>query len=212
MHSRKIEKRGFIMFKMVLDVQSIDYNGIMESAMEALKQNRDAAKAQGVKMPNKLQMLLFKKLPDDKKSEAIAQMVNSEEGQASMCPALEQMLSGLFQVRVLHLEARTDQPSLALRLIADMDHLNSEQAIGRLFPQLAMVPDYPDILGGAYRPGMNAQDAMSAALNLPDSDRELAVLKMLKHAKASLLGSLEMGARAKGMNFHISDLKFLTRR
>ena len=198
------------MFKTVLDIQSIDYNALTEGAMEAMKNNPEA-KAQGVKMPGKLQMFMFKKLPDDKKSEAFIQMINAEEAQPQMCQMLEQMLAGVFQVRVLHLEAR-QEPGLAMRLIADMDNMNSELAIGRLFPQMAMVPDYPDILGAAYRPGMNVQDALSAALNLPPADRELAVMKVIKHAKASLLGALEMGARAKGIEFHISDLKFLVRR
>jgi hypothetical protein len=200
------------MFKTVLDIQSIDFNGIMESAMEALKSNPEAAKAQGLKMPNKLQMLMFKKLPDDKKTEAIAQMLNAEEAQAQSCQALEQMLAGLFSVRVHRIEARTGESGLALRVIADMDQMNSELALGRLFPSLAMVPDYPDILGSAYRPGMNAQDALSAALNLPENDRELAVLKTIKHAKPTLLSSLEMAARSKGLNFHLADLKFLVPR
>ncbi|MCI8515072.1 MAG: hypothetical protein HFI93_10690 [Lachnospiraceae bacterium] len=200
------------MFKTVLDLASIDYNGIMENAMDALKNHPDAAKTKGIKLPGKLQMLLFKKLPDDKKTQAIAQLLNSPEGQTQTCQALEQMLSGLFQVRVVRIEARTEEPDLVLRLIADMEDMNSELALGRLFPTLAMVPDYPDILGSAYRPGMNAQDALSAALNLPKPERELAVLKLIKHAKPALLGSLEMSARSQGLEFHIADLKFLVPR
>lgn len=197
------------MFKTVLDIASIDYNSIMENAMNALKNNPEAAKAKGVKLPNKLQMLLFKKLPDDKKTLAIAQMINSMDGQPQICLSLEQMLSGLFAVHVTCVEARTETPGLVLRIIADMENMNSEMALARLFPTLAMVPDYPDILGPAYRPGMNAQDALSAALNLPEAERELAVLKLIKHAKPTLLGSLEMGARSHGIEFHIADLKFL---
>ncbi len=195
------------MFKTVLDIQTIDYNSLIEGATEAIKNNPEA-KAQGVKMPGKLQMFMLKKLPDDKKSEAFIQMINMPDAQPQMCQMLEQMLAGVFQVRVTRLEAR-QEPGLAMRLIADMDNMNSELALGMLFPRMAMVPDYPDILGAAYRPGMNAQQALSAGLNLPAPERELAVMKLIKHSKASLLGALEMGARAKGMNFHISDLKFL---
>lgn len=200
------------MFKTVLDIAVIDYNGIMENAMETLKNNPEAAKAKGVKLPGKLQMLLFKKLPDDKKTLAIAQMINSMDGQPQICLSLEQMLSALFSVRVTRVEARPEEAGLALRLIADMEDLNSEQALARLFPALAMVPDYPDILGPAYHPGMNAPDALSAALNLPEAERELAVLKLIKHARPRLLGSLEMAARSQGINFRIADLKFLVPR
>lgn len=200
------------MFKTVLDLASIDYNSIMENAMEALKKHPEAVKAKGIKLPGKLQMLLFKKLPDDQKTLAIAQMINSMDGQPQICLSLEQMLSGLFAVRVTRVEARPEEAGLALRIIADMEDMNSEMALAKLFPTLAMVPDYPDILGPAYRPGMNAQDALSAALNLPEAERELAVLKLIKHAKPTLLGSLETAACAHGIRFHLADLKFLVPR
>lgn len=196
------------MFRLILNVKNVDYNTLIDMVSEMVKKNKDNPALKGMKIPP-MGFSMVKKLPEDKKNEMLAMLVNQDKTRTIQ--TLTSVIAARFGwIRILNAEAAVAEEGVSFQV--DVGAYDFDRGIDLFFPKYLQTEDFNEALGDNEAERMTMGEFCQAVKELSIDDKEVVFLRSIRMKKESFLYDLECAMREKGISAHLSELKILVRR
>lgn len=195
------------MFRMILDIEDIDYNSLIDMVSEFIKQNKDNPAMSKMKIPG-MGFGFLKNLPDAKKGEMFAMVVNQDK--ARTIQTLESAIgSRLGSVKLVDAGLKSEGANLQATI--DVGAFEFERGIELLFPRWVLPEDYEEITDGEIVAAESVEAFTCEVKALPTDKKELAFLRTIRTKKQGILQELENILKQKNISVRLTELKLLVR-
>ena len=196
------------MFRLILNVKNVDYNTLIDMVSEMVKKNKDNPALKGMKIPP-MGFSMVKKLPEDKKNEMLAMLVNQDKTRTIQ--TLTSVIAARFGwIRILNAEASAAEEGVSFQV--DVGAYDFDRGIDMFFPKYLQTEDFNEALGDNEADRMSMGEFCQAVKDLSIDDKEVVFLRSIRMKKESFLYDLECAMREKGISAHLAELKILVRR
>ena len=196
------------MFRLILNVKNVDYNTLIDMVSEMVKKNKDNTALKGMKIPP-MGFSMVKKLPEDKKNEMLAMLVNQDKTRTIQ--TLTSVIAARFGwIRILNAEASAAEEGVSFQV--DVGAYDFDRGIDMFFPKYLQTEDFNEALGDNEADRMTMGEFCQAVKDLSIDDKEVVFLRSIRMKKESFLYDLECAMREKGISAHLAELKILVRR
>lgn len=196
------------MFRLILNVEDIDYDVLIDMISQMIKQNKDNPALKGMKIPP-MGFSMLKKLPMDKKNEMLAMVVNQDK--ARTIQTLQSVVSArVGAARILDANATTLVNGVQLSI--DVGAFDFDRGIDLFFPKYLTNEDFKEAIGDEDLEAMDMDSFCHTVKSLPVEDKEVVFLRSMRMKKESFLFDMENLMRGKGISLHLGELKILVRR
>ena len=196
------------MFRLILNVKNVDYNTLIDMVSEMVKKNKDNPALKGMKIPP-MGFSMVKKLPEDKKNEMLAMLVNQDKTRTIQ--TLTSVIAARFGwIRILNAEAAAAEEGVSFQV--DVGAYDFDRGIDLFFPKYLQNEDFNEALGDNEADRMTMDEFCQAVKELSIDDKEVVFLRSIRMKKESFLYDLECAMKEKGISAHLSELKILVRR
>ena len=196
------------MFRLILNVKNVDYNTLIDMVSEMVKKNKDNPALKGMKIPP-MGFSMVKKLPEDKKNEMLAMLVNQDKTRTIQ--TLTSVIAARFGwIRILNAEAAVAEEGVSFQV--DVGAYDFDRGIDLFFPKYLQTEDFNEALGDNEAERMTMGEFCQAVKDLSIDDKEVVFLRSIRMKKERFLYDLECSMREKGISAHLSELKILVRR
>lgn len=196
------------MFRLILNVKNVDYNTLIDMVSEMVKKNKDNPALKGMKIPP-MGFSMVKKLPEDKKNEMLAMLVNQDKTRTIQ--TLTSVIAARFGwIRILNAEASAAEEGVSFQV--DVGAYDFDRGIDMFFPKYLQTEDFNEALGDNEADRMTMGEFCQAVKDLSIDDKEVVFLRSIRMKKESFLYDLECAMREKGISVHLAELKILVRR
>lgn len=196
------------MFRIILNVEDVDFNALIDMVSEMVKKNKDNPALKGMKIPP-MGFAMVKNLPKQQKNEMLAMIVNQDKTRTIQ--TLESVISARFgAVRILN--AVGNAISNGVQLTVDVGAFDFDRGIDMFFPKYLRNEDFNEALGDSEASAMTMGDFCQAVKELSLDDKEVVFLRSMRMKKENFLYDLECAMRGKGISAHLAELKILVRR
>lgn len=196
------------MFRMILNVEDIDYNSLIDMLSEIIKQNKDHPAMKSLKIPA-MSFSMLKKLPKDKKNEMLAMVVNQDKKRTIQ--TLQSVLSArVGECRIGDTNAHSI--SEGVQLCVDVLAYDFDRGIELFLPKYLTSDDYQEALGDETCEETDMDTFCRQVKELPLEEKEIVFLRSVRMKREKLLFDIENFAKAKGISLRIQELKILVRR
>ena len=196
------------MFRLILDVEDVDYNTLIDMVSEMVKKNKDNPALKGMKIPP-MGFSMVKNLPKAQKNEMLAMVVNQDK--ARTIQTLESVISArIGAVRILN--ATGEAITEGVRLTVDVGAFDFDRGIDLFFPKYLENSDFNEALGDESADKMSMEAFCQAVKELSVDNKEIVFLRSLRMKKEKFLYDLECAIQGKGISARFSELKILVRR
>lgn len=196
------------MFRLILNVKNVDYNTLIDMVSEMVKKNKDNPALKGMKIPP-MGFSMVKKLPEDKKNEMLAMLVNQDKTRTIQ--TLTSVIAARFGwIRILNAEATVAEEGVSFQV--DVGAYDFDRGIDMFFPKYLQTEDFNEALGDNEAERMTMGEFCQAVKELSIDDKEVVFLRSIRMKKESFLYDLECAMREKGISAHLAELKILVRR
>lgn len=196
------------MFRLILNVEDIDYDVLIDMISQMIKQNKDNPALKGMKIPP-MGFSMLKKLPMDKKNEMLAMVVNQDK--ARTIQTLQSVVSArVGAARILDANATTLVNGVQLSV--DVGAFDFDRGIDLFFPKYLTNEDFKEAIGDEDLEAMDMDSFCHTVKSLPVEDKEVIFLRSMRMKKESFLFDMENLMRGKGISLHLGELKILVRR
>lgn len=196
------------MFRFILKVKNVDYNTLIDMVSEMVKKNKDNPALKGMKIPP-MGFSMVKKLPEDKKNEMLAMLVNQDKTRTIQ--TLTSVIAARFGwIRILNAEAAVAEEGVSFQV--DVGAYDFDKGIDLFFPKYLQNEDFNEALGDNEADRMTMDEFCQAVKELSIDDKEVVFLRSIRMKKESFLYDLECAMKEKGISAHLSELKILVRR
>lgn len=196
------------MFRLILNVEDIDYNALIDMVSQMIKQNKDNPALKGMKIPP-IGFSMLKNLPADKKNEMLAMVINQDK--ARTIQTLQSVITAQFgAVRILDAVGTAIPQGVGIQM--DVGAFDFDRAIDLFFPQYLQNEDFNEALGDDEASHMTLDEFCQTVKALSVENKEVVFLRSIRMKKDSFLSDLESLARGKGISLHLGELKILVRR
>ncbi|MBR3807176.1 MAG: hypothetical protein IKJ15_02240 [Lachnospiraceae bacterium] len=196
------------MFRLILNIKNVDYNTLIDMVSEMVKKNKDNPALKGMKIPP-MGFSMVKKLPEDKKNEMLAMLVNQDKTRTIQ--TLTSVIAARFGwIRILNAEAAVAEEGVSFQV--DVGAYDFDRGIDLFFPKYLQTEDFNEALGDNEADRMTMGEFCQAVKDLSIDDKEVVFLRSIRMKKESFLYDLECAMREKGISAHLSELKILVRR
>lgn len=196
------------MFRFILKVKNVDYNTLIDMVSEMVKKNKDNPALKGMKIPP-MGFSMVKKLPEDKKNEMLAMLVNQDKTRTIQ--TLTSVIAARFGwIRILNAEAAAAEEGVSFQV--DVGAYDFDRGIDMFFPKYLQNEDFNEALGDNEADRMTMDEFCQAVKELSIDDKEVVFLRSIRMKKESFLYDLECAMKEKGISAHLSELKILVRR
>ena len=175
---------------------------------EMVKKNKDNPALKGMKIPP-MGFSMVKKLPEDKKNEMLAMLVNQDKTRTIQ--TLTSVIAARFGwIRILNAEAAVAEEGVSFQV--DVGAYDFDRGIDLFFPKYLQTEDFNEALGDNEAERMTMGEFCQAVKELSIDDKEVVFLRSIRMKKESFLYDLECAMKEKGISAHLSELKILVRR
>ena len=196
------------MFRIILNVEDVDFNALIDMVSEMVKKNKDNPALKGMKIPP-MGFAMVKNLPKQQKNEMLAMIVNQDKTRTIQ--TLESVVSARFgAIRILN--AVGNAISNGVQLTVDVGAFDFDRGIDMFFPKYLSNEDFNEALGDSEASAMTMGDFCQAVKGLSLDDKEVVFLRSMRMKKENFLYDLECAMRGKGISAHLAELKILVRR
>lgn len=196
------------MFRLILNIKNVDYNTLIDMVSEMVKKNKDNPALKGMKIPP-MGFSMVKKLPEDKKNEMLAMLVNQDKTRTIQ--TLTSVIAARFGwIRILNAEAAVAEEGVSFQV--DVGAYDFDRGIDLFFPKYLQTEDFNEALGDNEADRMTMGEFCQAVKELSIDDKEVVFLRSIRMKKESFLYDLECAMKEKGISAHLSELKILVRR
>lgn len=196
------------MFRLILNVEDVDYNALIDMLSEMLKQNKDNPALKGIKVPP-MGFSMLKHLPTDKKNEMLAMVINQDKTRTIQ--TLQSVIMARFGV-IQILDAQGTATTNGVSLQMDVGAFDFDRGIDLFFPKYLQNEDFNEALGDTEAAAMTMDEFCQTVKELALQDKEVVFLRSIRMKKDCFLADIESLARGKGISLRLSELKILVRR
>ena len=131
------------MFRLILNVEDIDYNALIDMVSQLIKQNKDNPALKGMKIPP-MGFSMLKNLSVDKKNEMLAMVINQDK--ARTIQTLQSVITAQFgAIRILDTVGSTLANGVQLQV--DVGAFDFDRGIDMFFPKYLQKSDFCETLG-----------------------------------------------------------------
>ena len=196
------------MFRIILNIEDVDYNALIDMASDMVKKNKDNPALKGMKIPP-MGFSMIKKLPKDKKNEMLAMLVNQDKDRTIQ--TLTSVITARFGgIKILNIIGSTTSEGVSLQV--DVGAYDFDRGIDIFFPKYLQSEDFNEALGDNEADKMSLSEFCQAVKDLSFDDKEVVFLRSLRMKKENFLYDMESAMKEKGIYAHLSELKILVRR
>ena len=196
------------MFRLILNVEDVDYNALIDMVSEMVKKNKDNPALKGMKIPP-MGFAMVKNLPNQQKNKMLAMIVNQDK--ARTIQTLESVIGANFgAVKILN--AQGTAISNGVQVQVDVGAYDFDRGIDMFFPKYLSNEDFNEALGDSEASAMTIEAVCQAVKELSFDDKEVVFLRSMRMKKESFLYDLECAIKGKGISARLSELKILVRR
>ena len=196
------------MFRLILNVEDVDYNALIDMVSEMVKKNKDNPALKGMKIPT-MGFAMVKNLPSQQKNEMLAMIVNQDKTRTIQ--TLESVISAQFgAVRILN--AQGTAISNGVQVQVDVGAYDFDRGIDIFFPKYLENEDFNEALGDSTAAEMTMGAFCQVVKELSIENKEVVFLRSLRMKKEKFLYDLECAMKGKGISAHLGELKILVRR
>ena len=196
------------MFRLILNVEDIDYDMLIDMISQMIKQNKDNPALKGMKIPP-MGFSMLKKLPMDKKNEMLAMVVNQDK--ARTIQTLQSVVSARVGAASI-LDAKATTLVNGVQLSIDVGAFDFDRGIDLFFPKYLTNEDFKEAISDEDLEAMDMDSFCHTVKSLPVEDKEVVFLRSMRMKKESFLFDMENLMRGKGISLHLGELKILVRR
>lgn len=196
------------MFRLILNVEDVDYNALIDMLSEMLKQNKDNPALKGIKVPP-MGFSMLKHLPTDKKNEMLAMVINQDKTRTIQ--TLQSVIMARFGV-IQILDAQGTATTNGVSLQMDVGAFDFDRGIDLFFSKYLQNEDFNEALGDTEAAAMTMDEFCQTVKELALQDKEVVFLRSIRMKKDCFLADIESLARGKGISLRLSELKILVRR
>ena len=196
------------MFRIILNVENVDYNVLIDMVSEMVKKNKDNPALKGMKIPP-MGFAMVKNLPNAQKNEMLAMIVNQDK--ARTIQTLESVIAArIGAVRILNVVGNAIADGV--QLTVDVGAFDFDRGIDMFFPKYLSSEDFNEALGDSLADDMSNSEFCQAVKELSLEDKEVVFLRSIRMKKDSFLSDMENAMKDKGISANLSELKILVRR
>lgn len=195
------------MFRLILNIEDVDYNTLIDMVSEMVKKNKDNPALKGMKIPP-MGFAMVKNLPKAQKNEMLAMIVNQDK--ARTIQTLESVIaSRVGAVRILNAvgSAITD----GVQITVDVGAFDFDRGIDMFFPKYLKNEDFSGALGDETASAMNMQEFCNSVKAMPIEEKEIVFLRSMRMKKETFLYDMECALKEKGISARFPELKILVR-
>ena len=195
------------MFRLILNIEDVDYNALIDMVSEMVKKNKDNPALKGMKIPP-MGFAMVKNLPKAQKNEMLAMIVNQDK--ARTIQTLESVIAArIGAVRILNAvgSAITD----GVQITVDVGAFDFDRGIDMFFPKYLKNEDFNEALGDETASSMTMQEFCNSVKAMPVEEKEIVFLRSLRMKKETFLNDMECAIKGKGISVRFSELKILVR-
>lgn len=203
------------MYRVIFELQNIDYDSLMVLVSELLKQQKDNPVLKGRKIPS-MGISMLKKLPYEKKNEMFAIAINQDREKTVLA------IQGLICAKFMDVSIRDiigAATKEGLRFQADINQMDYDKAIDLFFGRYVTSEDFSEILGNENKPeemedlkSLTLEEFCENVKNMSEKYKETVFLKAVKRKQELFLRELEDFMNKKGVMAHPEGLKLLVHR
>lgn len=195
------------MFRLIWNVEDVDYNTLIDMVSEMIKQNKDNPALKGMKIPP-MGFSMLKNLPTDKKNEMFAMVINQDK--ARTIQTLQSVITSKFgAVRILDAVGIATTNGVGMQL--DVGAFDFDKGIDLFFPKYLKNEDFNEALGDDGASSMTMEEFCQSVKALPVKDKEVVFLRAIRMKKDQFLYDIEYMIKSKGISARLSELKILVR-
>lgn len=196
------------MFRMVINVEDIDYNALIDMVSEMIKQHKDHPAIKSIKIPS-MSFSMLKKLPTSKKNEILAMVVKQDKNRTIQ--TLQSVISAKAgAVRILDVNAVT--LSDGVQFSFDIGAYDFDRGIDLFFPKYLVGDDLKEAIGDEEYEGRDIETFMQKVKEFPLEEKEVVFLRSIRMKRESFLYDVENFIKGKGITLRLEELKILVRR
>lgn len=196
------------MFRIILNVENVDYNVLIDMVSEMVKKNKDNPALKGMKIPP-MGFAMVKNLPNAQKNEMLAMIVNQDKTRTIQ--TLESVITArIGAVRILNVVGNAIADGV--QLTVDVGAFDFDRGIDMFFPKYLSSEDFNEALGDSLADDMSNSEFCQAVKELSLEDKEVVFLRSIRMKKDSFLSDMENAMKDKGISANLSELKILVRR
>lgn len=195
------------MFRLIWNVEDVDYNALIDMVSEMIKQNKDNPALKGMKIPP-MGFSMLKNLPADKKNEMFAMVINQDK--ARTIQTLQSVITSKFgAVRILDAVGIATTNGVGMQI--DVAAFDFDKGIDLFFPKYLKNEDFNEALGDDEESSMTMEEFCQSVKALPLKDKEVVFLRAIRMKKDQFLYDIEYMIKSKGISARLSELKILVR-
>lgn len=196
------------MFRLIWNVEDVDYNTLIDMVAEMIKQNKDNPALKGMKVPP-MGFSMLKNLPTDKKNEMFAMVINQDK--ARTIQTLQSVITSQFgAIRILDAVGAAISNGIGMQI--DVGAFDFDRGIDLFFPKYLTSADFNEALEDEDASSMTMEEFCQNVKTLPVSDKEVVFLRAIRMKRERFLYDLESMMKNKGISVRLSELKILVRR
>lgn len=195
------------MFRLIWNVEDVDYNTLIDMVAEMIKQNKDNPALKGMKVPP-MGFSMLKNLPTDKKNEMFAMVINQDK--ARTIQTLQSVIAAKFgAIHILDAVGAVVPNGIGMQI--DVGAFDFDKGIDLFFPKYLKNEDFNEALGDAEASSMTVEEFCQSVKALPLKDKEVVFLRAIRMKKEQFLYDIECMIKSKGILARLSELKILVR-
>lgn len=142
------------MFRLILNIEDVDYNALIDMVSEMVKKNKDNPALKGMKIPP-MGFSMVKNLPKAQKNEMLAMIVNQDK--ARTIQTLESVIAAhVGGIRILN--ATGSALLEGVQVTVDVGAFDFDRGIDLFFPKYLNNEDFNEALGDESASAMTMQE------------------------------------------------------
>ena len=196
------------MFRLILNIEDVDYNALIDMVSEMVKKNKDNPALKGMKIPP-MGFAMVKNLPKAQKNEMLSMIVNQDK--ARTIQTLESVIAArVGGVRILNAVGSVIPEGV--QVTVDVGAFDFDRGIDMFFPKYLQNEDFSEALGDNEASSMTMSEFCQAVKELSMDNKEVVFLRSIRMKKENFLYDMECAMKGKGISARLSELKILVRR
>lgn len=197
------------MFRIQMEIYNVNYDAMLDTFMEQIKQQQQNGMLGGIKIPPMMNMGFLKSMPQETKDAMVASAINAEQKRMTDMLELFAAKSGQkVKIHQLHVVCVKEE-NCKIRINLDVTSMDYHTAIDKITALLIEEEDLKSVMGECYQEAITVSDAAAYMKQQDEKKQEFFVLKSMSGKKKVIMERLESMAADSGMHLELSNIRFM---
>ncbi len=196
------------MFRVQADIKNVNYDAMLDTFMNQIKQQQQNGTLGGMKIPPMLNMDILKKMPQETKDAMVASAINAE--QQRMKDMIEMYSAKAGQnIKIHRLQVLcVKEANCTIRLNLDVTSMDSITAIEKI-ATILIEDDLKTVMGEDYQENISVSEAVTYIKEQNEKKQYFFILKSMSNKKKMIIEKLESMAADIGISLELTNIRFM---